>query len=434
MDEVGRSVGERSAEPFDGLFPLVGVHHDAHVFGSRRVGRVPLVDGVLGQRVEPPTAARGLVDRFLAFSVRHACGGVAVEEGVHHRVGFLGGAVDVHESPILFVGRAVIGHAAAGRGPTADVLPVRMPGFPPAVGEGEDRHAGRGDRIGEEGGQQGARRVRLCALVLALVVARCRRLHVAVCPDFGEVHRLVAPLGEVQCGRVRHIPAVGVDAPEVDVGHLGEQGVIGHLAVGRGDGVVGVFRLKGGGRGLQRLVPDVQRSVEPLGVVVVLVAQLPAQDGGVGLELLDVVEVGPRLQVEHAALVVPEPEDDGEAGSVDLVEHGSGGDGFVDPNRVDPEVLQDGEVLRQRPKAARLLADGHRVVADALDEVGAVFREELPFVGPDPGSRLGAGGQDEAQQQGGRGKEGELRHGGKVRAWGRGRGGPACRADRRSSG
>ena len=196
-----------------------------------------------------------------------------------------------------------------------------MAGLPPAIGEGEDRHAGRGNRIGEERRQEGARRVRLCALVLAGIVTRCRRLHVAVRSDFGEVHRLVALLGEVQCGGVRDVPAVDVHAPEVDVGHLGEQGFIGDFAVGRGDGVVGVFHLNGGGRGLQRFVPDVQRSVEPLGMVVVFVAQLPAQDGRVGLEGLDVIEVGPGLQVEDAALVVPEADDDGEAGGGDLVEH-----------------------------------------------------------------------------------------------------------------
>ena len=74
-------------------------------------------------------------------------------------------------------------------------------------------------------------------------------------------------------------------------------------------------------------------------MVVVLVAQLPAQDGRVGFELLDVVEVGPRLQVEDAVLVVPESEDDREAGGVNLVEHRGGGDGLVDPDGVDAQVV-----------------------------------------------------------------------------------------------
>ena len=255
------------------------------------------------------------------------------------------------------------------------------------------------------------RRIGLCALVFAFVVSRCGRLHVAVRPDFREVHRLVAPLCEVQCGGVRHVPAIGVDAPEVDVGHLGEQGVIRDFAVGRGNRVVGVFGLDGGGRGLQRCVPDVQRPFEPLRVVVVLVAQLPTQDGRVVLELRYVVEVGARLQVEDAALIVPETGNDREAGGVDLVEHCSGGDGLVYPNRVDAEVLHDGEVLRQRLKAAGFLPDRNGVVTDGLDEVRAFFREELTLVRPDPGARFGAGGQGEAQQQGNRcDREGELGH------------------------
>ena len=432
VDEVGRGVGEGSAKSFDGLLPLVGVHADADVFCSRCVQSVPLLDRVLGQRVEPSTAAGGLVDRFLAFSVRHACGSVAVEKGLDHGESFLGGSVDVHESPVFFVGGTVVRDAIAGRGPAADVLLIRFSGLPPSIGEGEDRHAGRGDRIGEEGGQEGVRRSRLGVLVWAWVKAGCSPLHVAVRTQLGEVEGFVAFFGEFQCGGVRDVPPVHVHSPQVDVGHVGEQGFIRDFAVGRGDGVVGVFRLNGGGRGLQRFVPHVEGSVEPLGVVVVLVAELPTQDGGVGLELPDVVEVGARLQVEDAALIVPETGNDRDAGGVDLVEHRGGGDGLVDPDGVDAQVLHEGEVLRQRCKAAQLLADGDGVVADALDEVGAVFREELTLVGPDPGSRFRAGGQDKAEEQGGRGKEGKLRHEDQVRAWGQGRGGPACRAVRRS--
>ena len=408
------------------------MHADADVFCGRCVTRVPLFDRVLGNRVEPSTATGGLVDRFFAFSVRHACGGVAVEEGVDNGIGFLGGAVDVHQSPVLLVGGTVVRDTIAGRGPAADVLLVRFSGLPPSIGEGEDRHAGRGNRIGEEGGQEGVRRSRLGVLVWASVIAGCSPLHVAVGAQLGEVEGFVAFLSEFQCGGVRDVPPVHVHSPQVDVRHVGDQGVIGDFAMRCGDGVVGVFRLDGCGCRLQRFVPDVQRSVKPLGVVVVLVAQLPAQDGGVGLELLDVVEVGARLQVEHAALVVSEPDDDGETGRVDLVEHGGGGDGLVDPDGVDAQVLHEGKVLRQRLKAARLLADGDGVVADALDEIRAVFGEELPLVGPDPGSRFGAGGQGEAEQEGDRGEEGKLRHGGQVKAWGQGRGGPACRAVRRS--
>ena len=107
-----------------------------------------------------------------------------------------------------------------------------------------------------------------------------------------------------------------------------------------------------------------------------------------GLEGLDVIEVGPGLQVVDAALVVSEADDDGEAGGGDLVEHLHGADGLVHAQGVDAQVLQDGQVLGEAVKASLLLADRNRMVADALDEVGAVFREELPLVGPDPGSRL----------------------------------------------
>ena len=199
-----------------------------------------------------------------------------------------------------------------------------------------------------------------------------------------------------------------------------------------------IFCLNRGRRRFERLVPNIERPVKPLGVVVVFVAQLPAQDGRVGLELLDVVEVGAGFQIMDAALVVAESHDDRDAGLVDFVEDLGGCDGLVNADRVDAQVLHEGEVLRQRFEAAGFLSNRDGVVADPLNEVGPFFGEELAMVCPHSGSRFGAGGQGETHQQGDpcNGKR-ELGHAlgtVQVKVSGPIRGGPACRAVRRSCG
>ena len=247
---------------------------------------------------------------------------------------------------------------------------------------------------------------------MALFVAQRRSRHVAVGADFREVHGLVAALGKVQGGGVRHIPAVHVHAPDVDVGHLVDERLVWQLSVGGGDGVVGVLRLDGRGRLTKGLVPHVQRSAEPLGVEVVLVAQFPEQDGRMRLEPLHVVEVRPGLQVVDAALVVPQSDNDRQARGADFVEHFLGGDGFVHAKRVDAHVFHQGQILGQRLKAALGFSHRHRMVAHAVHEVRTGVGDELPFLHPNvAGFRGGSAGG--AQQHGGceGDKQGKVFHG-----------------------
>ena len=332
--------------------------------------------------VEPAAMARSLKDLGFECIVLHARGVVGLKKGLHHVVGLLGGAMDVHQSPMLLVGVGVVRHAAARRGDAACVLDVGFPCFPPAVGEREDRSTGAWHGVREQRLQKGSGGVCLRTLVGPLFVAQGCRRHVAVGADLGEVHGLVAALGKVHGGGVRHIPAVHVQSPEVDVGQCCDQIFLGQFAMGRRHGVVGIRRLNGGRSLMQGLVPKVQGPSKPFGVEVVFVAEFPNQDGRVRLELLDVVEVGARLQIVEPTLVVSDSDNHGNACLVDLVEHGLRGDGLVHADGVDAHVLHQCEVLRQRFEAALRLANRDWVVAHGLDEEGTVRRVKPPIFGP----------------------------------------------------
>ena len=323
-----------------------------------------------------------------------------LKQGLHHVVGVLRVAVDVHQAPVLFIGVAVVGDAAACRGHAPWVLLIGVACLPPTVGEGKQHSTRAGDRVREQGLQQVAGGVGLRPWVVALFVAQRRSRHVAVRPNFREIHGLVAALGKVQGGGVRHIPAVHVHAPNVDVGQLVDERLVWQLAVGRGHGVVGVLRLDGRGRLSKGLVPHVQRSAEPLGVEVVFVAQFPKQDGRMRLEPLHVVEVRSGLQVVNAALVVPQPNNDREASGADFIKHFLGGDGFVHAQRVDAHVFHQGQILGQRLKAALGFSHRHRVVTHAVHEVRAGVGDELPFLDPNASGFRG-GSTGAAEQHGG---------------------------------
>ncbi len=68
---------------------------------------------------------------------------------------------------------------------------------------------------------------------------------------------------------------------------------------------------------------------------------------------------------------------------MDFIQHLLGRNGLVHPKGIDPHFPHQGEVFGQQVKAALLFADGHRVIAYALDEKGAFAGQQLPIFGPD---------------------------------------------------
>ena len=120
-----------------------------------------------------------------------------LEQGLHHVEGFLRVAVDVHQAPVLLVGASVVWHATAFWRRAPHILLVRVSSLPPTVGEREHDSPHSVAGVGQHAFEQVARGVGLRALVDALFVAQLGHIHVAVCTQFGEVHGLVAELGEV---------------------------------------------------------------------------------------------------------------------------------------------------------------------------------------------------------------------------------------------
>ena len=168
--------------------------------------------------MKPATLPTGFEYCLLEFAFLHARGVVRVEKGFDHIKSRFWLPVNVHEPPVFFVGVTIVRNSAARRGHSACILHIRPPCFPPAVGIGENGGTGALDRVGEQRCQKRLGGICLCPFVGALRVTQHRRRHVAVGTNFREVHRLVAALGKVQSGCVRYIPAVYIQAPEVDVG------------------------------------------------------------------------------------------------------------------------------------------------------------------------------------------------------------------------
>ena len=88
-----------------------------------------------------------------------------------------------------------------------------------------------------------------------------------------------------------------------------------------------------------------------------------------------------------------------EPGIADGIQHLLGCDGLVNADGVDPHFTHQGEVLGEVVKAALLFTNGHRVVADALDEKGGVALHQLAIFCPDLMiTRRGAGGGPDPEQ------------------------------------